>query len=212
LFSFPSDPEKRAIWVSKVPRQNWKPSASAKLFLCEKHFHHEDIVTSSKDSNPRRKRKRKSDNLMEKRLRDGAMPCIWPNVAAHKIPTPRPTKCTTSSARKELSDKREEEIVKKKISLDSFTTIENLVAKSGKMILPDKVLKYVSVDTVLFYKLDFIGEVPSIKYSVKVSRDLTISVYYYKEKLKSSFIDTLISNDGKKNMCSTLSKIILYLD
>ena len=24
LFSFPSDPEKRAIWVSKVPRQNWK--------------------------------------------------------------------------------------------------------------------------------------------------------------------------------------------
>ena len=105
LFSFPSHdsaPERRARWISRVPRDEWHPGEKAKIFLCEKHFHASDIITDSIDSNSRRK-KTKQSKLCHKRLKDDAVPCIWPTLPGHltKIVTPRPTTLASSESRQE---------------------------------------------------------------------------------------------------------------
>ena len=52
LFKFPAhkdDPEKRAKWIARVPRDEWKPAHDTDLFLCEKHFLASDIVEETID-------------------------------------------------------------------------------------------------------------------------------------------------------------------
>ena len=61
IFAYPKheeNPEKRAKWIAKVPRENWHPKNESKLFICEKDFQESDIVATSTDSNNRRKRKK----------------------------------------------------------------------------------------------------------------------------------------------------------
>ena len=67
-----------AKWIVKVPRENLHPKNESKLFICEKHFQESDIVATSTDSNNRRKRKKQSEVLGHKRLKEDAVPCIWP--------------------------------------------------------------------------------------------------------------------------------------
>ena len=53
LFKFPAhkdDPEKRAKWIARVPRDEWKPAHDTDLFLCEKHFLASDIVEESMET------------------------------------------------------------------------------------------------------------------------------------------------------------------
>ena len=106
MFEFPdhkTDQQRRATWIARVPRDNWHPKEDSNIFLCEDHFLSSDIVSASTDSNPRRKRKRNSDALSKKRLKDGAVLCILPGLPAHltKLSSPRPTSCTSSESRQE---------------------------------------------------------------------------------------------------------------
>ena len=105
-FGFPKhdkEPELRARWIARVPRNDrrWitkSADVTAKLYLCEKHFMPEDIICDSTDTNSRRKRK--SDQLCKKRVKPGALPCLWPRADHLSKPTtPRPTTLATSEAR-----------------------------------------------------------------------------------------------------------------
>ena len=89
-FTFPKEKtnaERRALWISKVPRKNWNPTPQTEIALCERHFKREDIIFTSTDTNVRRKRKVDNDDstrkeLKRKRLKDCAIPCIWPGAPA----------------------------------------------------------------------------------------------------------------------------------
>ena len=53
LFSFPShksEPERRARWIARVPRDDWHPKEDESIFLCEKHYMPNDIIDESTDS------------------------------------------------------------------------------------------------------------------------------------------------------------------
>ena len=53
---FPShakNPEKRALWIAKVPRADCKANKDADLWICQMYFRESDYVTESRDSNLR---------------------------------------------------------------------------------------------------------------------------------------------------------------
>ena len=58
MFKFPDDdkyPEKRSMWIRKVPREDWKPNEKSLIWICELHFEDSDIIRLSNDANQRRK-------------------------------------------------------------------------------------------------------------------------------------------------------------
>ena len=105
IFEFPKhviDPEKCSRWIAHVLRENWYLSKTQKLHLCENHFRPEDVITKSTDSNNRRKQKKGSDSLKQKRLKADALPCIWPGAPHRsKLISPRPTSLSSSESRLE---------------------------------------------------------------------------------------------------------------
>ena len=199
-FGFPkhkTEPERRASWIARVPRENWHPKDDAKIFLCEKHFLPTDIIVTSSDTNSRRKRKKTTEMLTHKRLKDSAMPCIWPGSPLHlsKIPTPRPTSYASSESRSENIQKMQQEAEHKKIDRDIFNSLQELISKEGQLALPNDTQKVISADYVLFYKLAFDDDIPKVKYSVQVSADLITSVCHVNEKLKKSHLDGTITKE-----------------
>ena len=100
-FKFPdsaTEPERRADWVAKVRRNDWKPGEKDVVWICELHFRENDIIRSSTDSNPRRKRKKNYDGkwnnntLKRPRLRKDAFPSVWPGSDnLSEISSPRST-------------------------------------------------------------------------------------------------------------------------
>ena len=166
IFEFPkhnNEPEKRARWIACVPRENWLPTDTQALHICEKHFQVCDVVTSSTDSNNRRKRKKGSDALSRKRLRDDAVPCIWPGVPSHlsKIVSPRPTTYSSSESRMENVARYQKEVELERIANDTFT-LDELHEKEGQLNIPEEVKKIKTAKYTLFLKL-CVKDVPKQK-------------------------------------------------
>ena len=155
LFSFPKhdkDPELRARWIARVPRHDSRwleitANVNAKLYLCEKHFLPGDIITDSTDTNTRRKRK--SEELNKKRVKPGGLPSLWPDAPAHlsKVTVPRPTSLATSCARSENAERIQQEIDDERTALNTFNSLEELVAKETMLNLPANILKPSMLET-----------------------------------------------------------------
>ena len=217
IFIFPShekEPERRKTWIAKVPRKDWKPRETDKIYLCEKHFMPTDIIIESTDTNNRRKRKKDSNTLTQKRLRENAIPCNWPNNPAHlsNPPTARPTSSASSDVRRENTERWAEQAEQERMAQDTYSSLEELVSKFDQVSLPSDVQKVVSTDYVLLHKLIFRENVPELQYSVQVHSDLSLTICHSKEKLKTSYIERNISRDSKTNTCSKLSEIIHHLE
>ena len=119
LFKFPGhekEPQRRAEWISKVPRTCWKPREDANIYICELHFQEKDFIQNSVDTNNRRKRKKAADDtwvgdvLKRKRLTKDAFPSIWPGAPSHlsKISSPRNSNLSSSEARRKNVETMEE--------------------------------------------------------------------------------------------------------
>ena len=113
VFRFPRDNdatiELRKKWINAVPRTNWMPSDYSAL--CEKHFIRSDFKQTHTDTNLTRKKEKDGDSLKRKELNDIAVPTQWPGcptLLSKKPPIPRPTTLTTSVAREEREQIRDE--------------------------------------------------------------------------------------------------------
>ena len=102
FFAFPDGekyPDARVRWISKVPRLNWNPGKKTNIKICHKHFRPEDITYESND-----KRRTRAVPLQQPRLKDDAVPSIWPNLPEHLttslVSPPRPTEFASADARK----------------------------------------------------------------------------------------------------------------
>ena len=205
LFGFPKhdvDPEKRARWIARVPRKKWNPSEKSDLFLCENHFLSRDIITTSTDTNIRRT-KMSSGELKRKRLTDDAMPCIWPDAPEYlsKITSPRPTSLASSDARSENVRRVQKELQEEKAVQNTFSSLEELISKEHKIVFPSEIMKIVSNDYVLFYKLNFDNNIPKVKYSIQVCTDLSVNVCFKSEKI------TYLDGIGSIGIITTLTAI-----
>ena len=119
IFKFPDHdkyPEKRSMWIRKVPREDWKPNEKSSIWICELHFEDSDIIRLSNDTNQRRKRKNSEKNsvnlLKRSHLKDEAYPRIWPGSPAYlsKTVPSRKTIRSTCEERMKFQSEREKEI------------------------------------------------------------------------------------------------------
>ena len=61
IFKFPDgkkEVKKRLQWIAKIPRAYWNPEDDDDPRICKLHFHDDDFIRQSTDSNKRRKRKK----------------------------------------------------------------------------------------------------------------------------------------------------------
>ena len=222
LFKFPDkekEPERRSEWISKVPRADWTPENEKKLYLCELHFQEEDIIRYSTDSNARRKRKKttaeqSSDGprkLERPRLKPGAFPRIWPG-AEHlsKVTAPRPTAFSSSEARQQIVDAREEAFRIEEEKKDTFSSLSELDVKIVD-ILPNDITKFRDENYSLFVSHVITDlQAPHVKYSVKIDVDLKYDVYYEGDKVNGVVLKSIIKE--KFGKISGLKLLFDYLE
>lgn len=65
------------LWIQRNPRNDFFPSKYSRL--CSLHFEDSDFVTTSQDTNHRRRR-RASNRLKVRYLKPGAVPSIFPKL------------------------------------------------------------------------------------------------------------------------------------
>ena len=211
IFEFPKDPERRRLWISRIPRKDWKPSEKQRLFICESHFKSEDIIKESTDSNVQRKKQKESNRLYAKRYSDTAIPCIWPNAPEHltHVTSARSTTCTTSESRAENVQRHQNDIERLRIEKDSWRSLEELNSKSDQLSLSGVMTKILMDEYILFFKLCTI-DIPRLLFSVKITVDLKVSVVSGGVKLKDSQVRQICGTDISK--LSSLNKIFEHLN
>ena len=64
-----------SLWLESNPRRNFTPSKYSRL--CSLHFKETDFITTSQDSNPRRRRRGGAPNLKVRYLKPDAVPSIF---------------------------------------------------------------------------------------------------------------------------------------
>jgi hypothetical protein len=74
---FPKDPKLRKEWCKAIPRDDWEPTDSSRV--CGLHFEDLDYEQNRKDSN----KNRKKGDLKRRKLKDDAIPRIFPNCPAY---------------------------------------------------------------------------------------------------------------------------------
>lgn len=66
-----------ALWLERNPRRNFTPSKYSRL--CSLHFKESDFITTSQDSNPRRRRRDGAASLKVRYLKPDAVPSVFAN-------------------------------------------------------------------------------------------------------------------------------------
>ena len=142
------------------------------------------------DSNTRRK-KAKRNKLSRKRLKDGALLCIWPSLPSHltKIVTPRPTSLASIESRQENSKRRLEKAEQDRILRDTFNSLDELKVKKDQISFPPQVSNEVSENFHHYYKLEFIDNIPTIRYSIQILPDLSYIVCLKNRKIPNLEIE-----------------------
>ena len=153
-------------------------------------------------------RKRTTEKLTRKHLKPGAVPCVWPG-ADHltKSVIPRPTSFASSESRQENVERLHEEAERERIARDTFGSLEELISKEHQIEIPDGVYKVVDLQFVIFFKLCPDSEVPRMKYSVKIQKDLSVLAHF--EDLRITNADMRIE---VTNRCTTLNAIFSFLE
>ena len=100
MFRFPKNDEFKKKWLSAIPCDDWTVTDSTRVY--SKHFDQNDFEVLSTDKQEKRRKFRKSAELLRLRLRPSAIPHLFPDLESHyniEIPLQRTTTSTTASAR-----------------------------------------------------------------------------------------------------------------
>ena len=97
-----SELQRRADWISKVPRICWKPREDANIYTCELHFQEKDFIQNSADTNNRRKRKKAADDTLIGAVLNGKS--IWQGAPSYlsNISSPGNSNLSSSEARRKM--------------------------------------------------------------------------------------------------------------
>ena len=153
VFSFPENQELRRKWMRAIPRDNWEPTSNSGV--CKQHFKPDDLALERTDTNERRKKKKEPLGLI--RLKSDAIPTIFPNCPAYlskEIPDRR-SGGATSENRLENNEQRVEEKNNILDEADKVESINDLLLKLDKSLLPDVVLENKIENTLIFFTISF---------------------------------------------------------
>lgn len=210
LFKFPSDSNLRQKWIKAIPRKNWTLTACHRV--CGNHFSQEDFLSTSSDTNSRRRGCRYSQALSVRRLKNTAIPHLFPSLPHYlsKTQSHQRSEKATAFARYADQNLRFENTNNKFIHQDTVSDLESLKRK----ILDEKIPSgYVTVTGDTYLRFHYINspesvdEAPRLLASVVVTKDLEVTPFIGSFMLPSETYSHLISSKHLKSS-SDLTNIL----
>ena len=198
MFKFPNydkEPTQHQVWISRVPREGWKPGNDASIYICEKHFVPSDFLVDRNDTNISRKRK-KENSLQRKRSTGDAIPSIWPNTPSHltNVPIkPRHTLYSTNESRCMIQCERDEEIILEQSFRDKFGTIDELNEKIDRQSY-HKMSLLLRARNIVFFKVSA-SEKPFIPYPLKIKESPEFQVWNNNNELTLNTVKDVFSSN-----------------
>ena len=142
-------------WVRANPRKDYVPSDHSKI--CSLHFRPDDFIEEHKDSNKQRLKTFAEDKLMKRRLKEGAVPSIFPNAPdrlSKPAAAPRTTVKATPSSRLEheaMEMSRMEESFMAEDDVSKLTVIELADRLRAEATAPQGFMTAVVGETLLIH-------------------------------------------------------------
>ncbi len=175
--AFPKNPAIRSLWFARIPPM-YEYSKSGKNIkkrtipkdprLCSEHFVPSDYKQGHVDSNKRRKIE--STQMIRKKLRDDAVPSVWPG-ATHKIdPDAPPDEREASFSLPSLRAEREEQIAKEKDEIRNLDDLKSLPFDNPvNIIFSGSIASFVKINTGV--------SPPRIDYCVRIKESLEYEIF-----------------------------------
>ena len=164
---YPTNDARRQLWVSVTPIKEFSvEDVRDETYLCHLHFSPSCYLVNKADQ-----RESRGSEFQRSKLSNVAVPTIWPNCPGYltkQTPLPRPTVLATSSARDQA------EFVKAKHQ-DEIHSLEGLVTKVEKHL--KKMIIVAETGTITLVSISLGSPSPSIRFSVKVSDDLSFETF-----------------------------------
>lgn len=123
VFMFPTDADKRRLWTSKIPRENFKPSSQS--VVCAKHFSEQFIVRC--DSVTRPDGSVLTVERSRPKLTEDAYPSIFPNCPSYLSEEP-PAKRTKPDDRRAEIQQRDDQAFSDWMEADKITDFSHFSA------------------------------------------------------------------------------------
>ena len=170
-----------------IPGDNWEPTSNSGV--CKQHFKPDDLALERTDTNERRKKKKEPLALI--RLKSDAIPTIFPNCPAYlskEIPNRR-SDGATSENRLENYEQRVKEKNNILDEADKVESINDLLLKLDRSLLPDVVLENKTENILIFFIISFEIK-PTFSSFVCLKEDLSFTAWRGDVKIRMSSIST----------------------
>lgn len=159
----------------KKTRKDFKVTEYTKI--CSLHFVEEDFIEERKDSNERRSKKL-TGNLTKRRLKDSAIPSIFPNAPSYLSTEKKTQRSTCATSTKRL--KRSAKILERKsedfLSSDNLVSFDDLKKRlnSGDMCMMPLgfVTQFGESVIPLLYVVTDKDNIPHLKACVTIQKDM----------------------------------------
>ena len=193
FYAFPHDQTLRNKWLSAIKRvdkdkfgnlNDYVPTASSRV--CSLHFHHDDFIRESHDTNTTRYAKRPKTDLKILQLKPSAIPRIFKSYPSYLTSTASAYPDVdrgraTASARFEKQEKQMEALASEFLENDRIDNFETLCERLSFLVLPSNYLVMKRSECVLFCCLsedsfDKDG-VPSSQCFVRIYKNMTFDCY-----------------------------------
>uniref|UniRef100_A0A1I8H379 THAP-type domain-containing protein n=1 Tax=Macrostomum lignano TaxID=282301 RepID=A0A1I8H379_9PLAT len=164
--AFPlNDPQLMTEWLRRIRREHYAPTKESRL--CSAHFLESDFISTSQDSNTRRKRKRNAQ-LSLRVLRKGAIPSVFPQLPERLQPmasTSR-TESATAELRHQAESDRLETAASEFLSLDKVGSLEEIKTMLESNPIPVGFVPVFGADSIAFCLID-VEDVPNLVCSIQ---------------------------------------------
>ena len=174
MFSFPENQELRRKWMRAIPRDNWEPTSNSGV--CKQHFKPDNLALERTDTNEWRKKKKEPLALI--RLKSDAIPTIFPNCLAYLSKEIQNRRSGGATSENRLENY--EQIVKEKNNIldeaDKVESINDLLLKLDRSLLPDVVLENKTENILIFFTISFEIK-PTFSSFVGLKEDLSFTAW-----------------------------------
>lgn len=193
-------------WLRNIPR-DFVPSTNSRL--CSIHFTANDFITESIDR--RRNAKRP---LQKRRLKDDAVPTIFPGVPSYlsrNAPSDRPTTSASIESRCAKENAVTQELIDKLKSEDCVSYLSSLREKfeithdkpRGFTCLPNE-----EMDLYVFIRAD---REPVLEASISVASDMTFNVSHRGEHLDNKTFVPIMTNTERILLLSDFINLLAFV-
>ncbi|KAK4884968.1 hypothetical protein RN001_001239 [Aquatica leii] len=201
-FSFPKNEEIRSKWLRAIPRKDWIPTPSS--VVCCKHFNDMDIIRFHKFLQPDGSCTQVA--LRYPKLKDVAVPCIFPNLPAYLSPPAKSTRVDPETRRHNIL-KVHSERVSKFLKADDISDFNDLITNYSKQVNVFNWEVKVTATHIHFFIIKF--EQPlAIERSISIDKELCIKIYLGKNELLYNDLKWILSSDLRLRKWSQMANVL----